>query len=382
MISKFDDYAIHQSFTPVNEPGPSDRNFYDRYWFNGFDVDGAFTFEFGFGIYPNRFVQDGHFGVVIDGVQHCFHASRRAPKERSESTIGALRVEIVSPLRTVRVVLSPGAGNDTPLSCDLTFEAVTCPTQEPENLMFDDGRLIMKNTRFTQFGRWRGHFVVGDRRVEVDHTTTQGTRDRSWGVRPVGESEAGAPSRLNAEPSVYWSWMPIQFDDICTQFGSFEDPDSNPTQISACMVPRYDDPNAVPEGEEPGHQELIEISHHNHFESGTRRPERAELHFTDPRSGRFDVELEPLIRFYMLGVGYQHPEWGHGFWKGELAHAYESFSVEDLDPLDYKHIHLHTICRAKMKGPDRERVGTGIVETVVFGRHDRSGFRELLDGAP
>ena len=55
---------------------------------------------------------------------------------------------------------------------------------------------------------------------------------------------------------------------------------------------------------------------------------------------------------------------------------------DDLDPLDYKHIHLHTICRAKMAGPDRERIGVGIVETVVFGRHTRSGFRELLDGAP
>ena len=25
---------------------------------------------------------------------------------------------------------------------------------------------------------------------------------------------------------------------------------------------------------------------------------------------------EPMIRFQMLAIGYQHPEWGHGLWKG------------------------------------------------------------------
>jgi hypothetical protein len=379
MISEFDDYAVHQNFTPVNEPGPSDRNFYDRYWFNAFDNDGTFTFEVGFGIYPNRFVQDGHFSVVVDGVQHCFHASRRAPKERSDSSIGPLRIEIIRPLRSVRVTLE---SNDTPLTCDLTFEAVTCPTQEPENLMYDDSRLIMKNTRFTQFGRWHGFFSIDGKRFEVNSETTQGVRDRSWGIRPVGEPEAGAPGKLNAEPGVYWSWIPVMFDDICTQFGSFEDPNGTPTQVSAASVPRYESLDQIPVGEEPGLRELVDISHTNHFESGTRRPERSELHFTDPDLGRYDIELEPLIRFYMLGVGYQHPEWGHGFWKGELAHTYESFVIDELDPLDYKHIHLHTICRARTSGPDRDRVGVGIVETVVFGRHDRSGFREILDGAP
>ncbi len=54
MISSFDDYMIHQNAEPVNQPGPSDRNFYDRYWFSGFDAEGEFIFEVGFGLYPNR----------------------------------------------------------------------------------------------------------------------------------------------------------------------------------------------------------------------------------------------------------------------------------------------------------------------------------------
>jgi hypothetical protein len=42
MITDFDDYMIHQAPVPVNQPSVTDRNFYDRYWFNGFDMEGEF----------------------------------------------------------------------------------------------------------------------------------------------------------------------------------------------------------------------------------------------------------------------------------------------------------------------------------------------------
>ena len=70
MLSSMDDYPLHQIADVIRHAGTSDRNFYDRYWFNGFDKEGAFLFEIGFGLYPNRRVMDGHFSVVVDGVQH------------------------------------------------------------------------------------------------------------------------------------------------------------------------------------------------------------------------------------------------------------------------------------------------------------------------
>ena len=38
MITKADDYPIHQKPSPVAEVGTS-RNFYDRYFFNGYSKD-------------------------------------------------------------------------------------------------------------------------------------------------------------------------------------------------------------------------------------------------------------------------------------------------------------------------------------------------------
>ena len=47
MLSKFDDYPIHQTSLPIAQPATGDRNAYDRYWFNGYQDDGEFYFGIG-----------------------------------------------------------------------------------------------------------------------------------------------------------------------------------------------------------------------------------------------------------------------------------------------------------------------------------------------
>jgi len=43
MLSWGDEYPIHQTPEPVAYAG-SDRNFYDRYFFNGYNADGSVFF--------------------------------------------------------------------------------------------------------------------------------------------------------------------------------------------------------------------------------------------------------------------------------------------------------------------------------------------------
>jgi hypothetical protein len=277
-------------------------------------------------------------------------------------------------MRVVRVSLEKNASR---ISCDLTFTARTAPTQEPNNVMYDDLRLIMDSCRFTQFGAWDGFFEAEDRRTSVASVRTRGARDRSWGVRPVGEPEMGAPGLLTTDPGVYWVWAPLDFGDLCTQFRSFEDRDGNPTELSAAIVPAYDSLDLIPRGVEPRHEEMATAKHRIEWEPGTRRPRRAEIDLVKRDGQAHTITLEPMLRFQMLGVGYQHPEWGHGFWRGEEATGYETLDLNTLDPLDYKHIHVHQICRARMGN----RTGVGTLETIVFGRHAPSGFESILDGA-
>lgn len=374
MITRFDDFCIHQTVEPICQPATSDRNFYDRYWMNGFDIGGHFMFEMGLALYPNRRVMDAHFGILVDGVQHLFHASRRAPRDRSELAVGPLRLEILQPLRTLRVTLAP---NETGIECDLYFTARTVPEEEPQSVLHDDGRLIMHTSRFTQMGRWHGHVTVNGRRITVDGSSTLGARDKSWGIRPVGEPEGGAPPSQAREPRVYWVWSPLDFGDFCTQFNTFEDADGKPTQLAACRMPAYDDPDLIPEDGANAIRAMATAQHRIDWTPGTRRARRAELELVDVSGEILRIDLTPMLTFYVSGVGYQHPEWGHGMWKGEEVIAAESWRVDELNPLDFRHVHVHQLVRATMG----DRVGYGTLETLSFGRHAPSGFKSFLDGA-
>ena len=276
-------------------------------------------------------------------------------------------------MRQIRVKLE---ANEHNIECDLLFTAASVPHEEPANVMHDDGHLIMHNSRFTQMGYWEGHFAVDGERVEVRHA--YGTRDKSWGVRPVGEPQGGAPGLLNNEPGVYWVWNPINFGDVSTQFGTFEDRDGHPTQVSADMVPLYDDPKAIPQGEDPGLLKMTEVKHQLEWASGTRRADAGHFQLADKAGNNHDYSVESTgLVFYTLGIGYNHPEWGHAVWKDELATGREEWALSEINPLEYHFLHTHQVVRATMG----ERSGMGILETMVIGRHDPSGFKDFFDGA-
>jgi len=65
-LSRGDDYPIHQTPDPVAYSG-TDRNFYDRYFFNGYAPDGSSFFAVAFGVYPHLDVADAHFCVSAAG---------------------------------------------------------------------------------------------------------------------------------------------------------------------------------------------------------------------------------------------------------------------------------------------------------------------------
>ena len=122
---------------------------------------------------------------------------------------------------------------------------------------------------------------------------------------------------------------------------------------------------------------MVESAHKIHWKAGTRFALGADFSLRTPDGEHLEFRLEPILRFQTLGIGYNHPEWGHGFWKGEEVVGSESWKLDELDPLDFKHIHNHQVCRARMG--DQE--GIGILETICLGRHAPSGFKTILDGA-
>ena len=125
MLSKGDDYPLHQTAEPVAYAG-TDRNLYDRYFFNGYAPDGSGFFAVAFGVYPHLDVCDAHFNVIRGGTQHCLHASRKLGMERLDLTCGPIRLEIVEPLHKLRVIVE-GEG----IAADIT-KVATAASQTQE----------------------------------------------------------------------------------------------------------------------------------------------------------------------------------------------------------------------------------------------------------
>jgi hypothetical protein len=363
MLGRLDDYPVHQTPEPLAHPASGDRNVYDRYFFNGFTRDGELCFGAALGLYPNRRVMDAAFSVVWRGRQHSLYASRLAPLERTETRVGPISVEVVEPLEALRLRVD---ANPHGIRADLLFRARCDAIEEPRVRRQQAGRTVMDSTRFTQFGHWQGAIEFAGERRTLAPPDALATRDRSWGIRPVGERETGPSSA----PQFFWLWTPVQFDDVCVLAGLNEDAEGVRWHSHGALVPV----RGVTGG---AARALPRVQQRIRWQPGTRRVAALELVLDGDAGEPLELALEPVLTFQMLGLGYLHPEWGHGLWKGESALAVESWDTRELAPLDPRHLHVQQLCRARLG----KRTGFGLCEQLVIGPHAPSGLTSLLDPA-
>ncbi|MBY0399328.1 hypothetical protein K2X89_03465, partial [Myxococcota bacterium] len=114
---------------------------------------------------------------------------------------------------------------------------------------------------------------------------------------------------------------------------------------------------------------------------GTRRARHAVITLVDLTGARTEIDLEPLLLYRMKGIGYSHPEWGHGKWKGELAIGGESWKIEEADEKDLSNQHIQQVMRAKATGPNGVERGIGVLEQIHLGPHKRYGFKDFMGPA-
>src|SRR4051794_15080696 len=251
VLTPFDDYPIHPSADPIAHPATGHPNHYDRYWFNGHQKEGGFYFGAAMGHYPVRGVIDAAFSLVVDGVEHSVFASGAMPLDRS-TAIGPFRIEVVEPLRTIRYVVEP---NEHGFSADLTFRATTVAIEEPrQRRIAADGVQVMDHTRLTQWGTWEGVIALDGTEHRVDPSEVPGTRDRSWGVRPVGQPVV--TNRPPMMPQAFWLWAPLHFGDRFTHLALHENADGSRWLETALVL----DPLAGPDAPTTGHEGVRECS--------------------------------------------------------------------------------------------------------------------------
>jgi hypothetical protein len=359
MLTLGDDYPIHQTPEPVAFAG-SDRNFYDRYFFNGYSADLSAFFAAALGVYPHLDVIDAAFCVLIDGKQHNVRASRRLNSERMNLRVGPITIRVIEPLRALGVGV---ADNDSGVRADLVFEARHRPIEEPRFTRRIGPRLFMDYTRMTQNGAWSGSLTIKGESIPIDGAF--GARDRSWGIRPVGAPDsqpAPAPFQF------FWLWAPFNFVDRAVFFHTNDDEAGKPWNRRG-VVDVFG--QARTEFEQP----CVDLT----YRSGSRRVIAARVALDTTRA----LTIEPSsTHFYMSGLGYTHPTWGHGRDHGDLEIAYdviETVGIEDKAP---GQMHIQALARATLIDGDARFEGAGVLEQFLIGPHAPSGFKSMLDGAP
>ena len=95
------------------------------------------------------------------------------------------------------------------------FTGTVAALEEPHTFSRHYERVIQDVTRFAQVGVWEGTLTAAGRTFDVTPDRWKGARDRSWGVRPVGEPEApGIKARESQDGYGFrHDWLPMQFDD-------------------------------------------------------------------------------------------------------------------------------------------------------------------------
>ena len=360
MLTKADDYPIHQTPEPIAYSG-TDRNFYDRYFFNGYQPDGTEFFAIAFGVYPHLNVADAHFSVIRDGVEHCLHASRLLNMERMDLTCGPIRIEVLEPLQKLKVTVALSEG----IAAELTFEGRTFPIEEPRFMRRNGPRAFMDYTRLTQNVRVTGWIEVdGVRRALAAGTV--GTRDRSWGIRPIG-----APDPQPAVPQTitgfFWQWTPLNFADRSVFFHVNADPDGVPWNTRAVIL----EDGAGPDG---GHHSEFATIEDVSMIPGTRHAQGGKL-VIPMKQGSASVQFQPFLTFLMRGIGYGHPEWRHGGYKGDLAVEREDIDLGKVHMGSPENWHIQALSRVTLTLPGEEpQTGMGVFEQLIAGPYRPYGI--------
>ncbi|WP_288817234.1 hypothetical protein [uncultured Gordonia sp.] len=375
-LGPMDEYPIHQLPQPIAWPGNSDRNFYDRAYLNAHDRSGTIFLITGIGYYPNLGVKDAF--VLIrrrnpDGTdaQTAVHLSDAIDDNRLEQTVGNYSLAVDDPLRALHLTLAETEG----IALDLHWEGLFDALLEQPHVMRQGTKVTLDAQRFAQVGTWRGSITVDGEDIVVDPSAWIGTRDRSWGIRPVGEPE---PSGRPADPpfeGMWWLYVPMAFDDFQLVLIIQEDPDGYRTLNDCSRV--WKDGRV---------EQLGWPSISVHYAPGTRVPTGATISTTGAGGSPVTLEVESLLPVPIhVGGGYGgDPDWTHGVWRGTdftERLTYDMTSAEVVGRMPFGVI--DHVGRAECRESDgTTRAGWGLFEHGALGRHDPSGFADWLSVAP
>jgi hypothetical protein len=359
-LSSVDDFPFHQNADVISHVGTSDRNFYDRYYFNLHASNGDLFMVMGMGEYPNLGVKDA-FAVARRGNGHHVVRASSPLGDRADTKVGPIGVQIERGLENLRFYVEE---SDNPIAMDVKWTAAMPAYLEPRQTIRRHGRALFDTSRFAQTGHWEGSLRIGKETFKVSPDSWKGARDRSWGVRPIGEAE---PPGIHAgEPAMkgMWNYAPMQFDDYSIM----------------CICNEHDDGERVlEEGVRIWHdrslppEQLGRVEHQHQLNKDKTFVEEGMFLFPDAPGGALSFKATPMEHLYvMVGTGYGlENDWRHGMYHGKNT-VVQKLSLNMDSDQDRMFGLVDCATRFESSGGD---VGYGLFEWMFLGPFAKYGIK-------
>ena len=191
-----DEYFVHQIPQLLPQVAVHHQHWRESYFYELHDPSGTGdAVFFTMAHYPAQERMDSVQMGRVGGEQLLGSSGRPYDGDPHTTEVPGARVEVVTPMREVRLWADPGVA---PIGLDLTWTARTEPFGLRRGTMRAGDELIWDQCHLFQSGTYAGTYTVGDQSFEVDGWI--GQRDHSWGIRDHGRCPL-------------WIWWQLQFDD-------------------------------------------------------------------------------------------------------------------------------------------------------------------------
>lgn len=269
MIGKMDEYLIHQIESTIDHIASTDINWQDRFYFNFIDRAGSFAGLLGYGVFPNRNVQEGAFRAVYENRLYGINFSRELDLDRDVIKAGSLFVDILEPMQKWSINLSD---KDIGVNLDLRFSARNVPYEFEPIFYRRNGQVVWNQVHYTQAGTYTGSLTLGGNTIK----DFVGIRDRSWGLRNMRKLDL-------------WIWISANFKDYWLTAWHAEDAQGNVICSDGTIM--FD-----------GSQSFIPFMSMDHdikFELGKRTPKAARYVLTDMNEKKIEVRAKALTTIFI-----------------------------------------------------------------------------------
>lgn len=321
-LTPLDDLPWHQAAVPFGEAATSDPHFNDGYYFSAYDPAGSAYLFAGLRVHANNNVLDGYGGAVFGSRQAGVRVSRELRRDLV-TRAGPLAVEILEPMRRIRVALAP---NSSGVAFDLEWRATAPAFLEARHLTRRYGRVTNDILRYTQTGRASGTVTLpGGAASQFEGW--YGCRDHSWGLRQMmgPDDRPRGTGREPGDPRAVRLWVPFEVGDHAGFFHLHEDREGRRLDFEGAIYPLDGSP-AVP---------LRDAEHRIEYD-GQRRLARAWFRLTDASGRAREYVATPILPpAHPMGFGYSRG-WSDGgnpgLWRGPEVEEASDWEIGSASP--------------------------------------------------